>query len=457
MEIIRQRVNSSFREIISRDAPFDADLKVYLIAFEAVWNAYLIFSRFQRDYVETGKGKLDGWHLPMLDNWEDAHAFVCEVGLLRKCLKRLKGFNDGPSKFANPGFCFLWHAGESAFHAGLKIARNVESATAYAWAELNPRSDLYHFARQFGHGVVQDTHGQPFTVKNLHEVAVRWWIYTVEVIGKIPDACKSVNIGKEWGKFSAVFRSEAEKHFEGAKSLPSALSDDDLSRIAHIIERHLSRSELLASEKHATETVIPPKYLFRRKNGNMWDLQYGGEKGHFHNTVGFRRIARLLKEQDKDVAIALLCDKDPSKPAEHRTQDPVMDEEGIQKSIEEINDLELRSEKAKGHNNKDLVAKLQSEAKKIRDLIETSTGHEFSYIQNYYSRSGKCDVVIRRTLGPDSLEKTDANAVKVSLKRTYELLEQEGMPQLATHLRNSIKTDRYFGSYRPDRTMRWDL
>ena len=191
--------------------------------------------------------------------------------------------------------------------------------------------------------------------------------------------------------------------------------------------------------KSADLTAMPTpavEFRFLRK-GDFWDLAFGDESTLVKGSKGLEHIALLLESPNPQHPIAALeMDKrgPATQSADHSFQ-PVLDDHtkhDYRKRLEEI-----RGERAKAERDNDeaRIRILDKEVSQIESDSRAATGLH-----------GK-----DRELGPSSPERTAMDAVRKTINRAIAAIAKN-MPQLAIHLRDSIKPEDSAWAYRPGPT-----
>lgn len=197
-------------------------------------------------------------------------------------------------------------------------------------------------------------------------------------------------------------------------------------------------------------------YVFR-KFGQNYVVAYAKQSGIFIESLGLDYIARLLREPGRPVAIAVLSGRDLKRPIDTRTQQAVLDPTGIESCLKEIHRLSGEIQDAVRQKDQTQKQRLQDEQQKLIASLEKDTGHQYAYILEHRNKTGHCDLPRPRSLGPKSIEESERAAVQQALSRAYKLLEEHGLKELATHLRNAIKSRGNSRVYEPDRAIDWQL
>jgi hypothetical protein len=171
-----------------------------------------------------------------------------------------------------------------------------------------------------------------------------------------------------------------------------------------------------AQSTTALERVETPAFRFRLV-GELWDVQYGEEKGHFRDLEGFRHIFKLLASPDKAIESMELQGLGDSPVAnENMTPQRAVDRETASIVMNEIAKRELQIAEAKEEGNQAHASKLQKECIKLKE----------------YLGEGRL-----RRLGAPSPRERSRKAVSNAIKRAKDKLK-ESMPGFVKFLDQSV-------------------
>jgi hypothetical protein len=171
-----------------------------------------------------------------------------------------------------------------------------------------------------------------------------------------------------------------------------------------------------AQSTTALEKVETPPFRFRLV-GELWDVQYREENGHFRDLEGFRHISKLLASPDKAIESMELQGLGESPVAnENMTPQRAVDRENARIVTNEIAKLEQQIAEAKEVGNQAHASKLQKECIVLKE----------------YLGEGRL-----RRLGSPSPREKSRKAVSNAVKRAKDKLK-ESMPEFVKFLDRSV-------------------
>ena len=174
--------------------------------------------------------------------------------------------------------------------------------------------------------------------------------------------------------------------------------------------------------------------------GEYWAIEYMGETARLKDSVGIRRLARLLQRpnpQKPDSAIDLLQVDGGGSPGtptgEQLDPDRVLDEQAVREITKELAETVEKIALAEEDGDHDRVRELEASRSALDSHLASATGLNRRI----------------RALGKSPAERA-ANTVKTSLGREYERFAQQGLTGLVSHLDTTIAREGNAFAYRPD-------
>jgi hypothetical protein len=173
------------------------------------------------------------------------------------------------------------------------------------------------------------------------------------------------------------------------------------------------------SDAHSTtalEKVETPPFRFQHI-GEIWEVQYREEQGHFRDLDGFRHISKLLASPDKAIESMVLQDLGDSPVANEKMKPQLaVDMKDARIVTNAVAMLEQQIAEAKEEGNQAHASKLQKECNELKEYL------------------GKGQ---RRRLGSPSPREQSRKAVNNAIRRAKDKLK-ESMPGFLTFLDRSV-------------------
>lgn len=212
--------------------------------------------------------------------------------------------------------------------------------------------------------------------------------------------------------------------------------DDIMDEALAVADRLLG-----AAPAPAPTAQRPASGTFRR-DGDTWEIAFGGAPFRLKDAKGLGYLAHLLARPDQDVHVADLVGATgiaDDEGVRRRMGDAgeAIDPEAARAFAEKIRELEAEREEALSWSD-------GARADRLADEIERISVH----LTSAYGLSGRA----RRTADPaERMRKAVTNRIRDALTR----IGGED-PDLERYLRNTVRTGT-FCTYRPDRAVLWDL
>jgi hypothetical protein len=204
-----------------------------------------------------------------------------------------------------------------------------------------------------------------------------------------------------------------------------------------------------------------PRYSFKRV-GNMWEIWFDGEHGHFSRLAGFGIIAKLLFSPDPSIPIEAIDLLEASAaiggaPAEatpahedgecsvrhSNRHQAAMDKMGIDEIKAALADVQAKRAAARATGNISQIDKLEAEEKELSEYLRKNTGlgNRPRNIDGKAPRE-KARVLVRKNI----------NLALAKLSKA-----QPAMSKCRDHLFAAIKTKGSAYAYRPQQSITWQL
>jgi len=203
-------------------------------------------------------------------------------------------------------------------------------------------------------------------------------------------------------------------------------------------------------QRHMADQMVPaePEYQFAKRG--MWALRFAGKATYLGGDLkGAAFIHHLIRHQGQEIhVIRLMADVAGAERAQATAEaeglefaasngGDLVDEKTIRECRERYEELEAEREEARRAGDKARLARIQEEVGKIA-----------AYLSNSLGLGGRSRKAI------DDVSKVRRRIARV-INITIDKIE-ENDPDLATHLRNSIRTHINM-CYAPDRPVHWAL
>ncbi len=187
---------------------------------------------------------------------------------------------------------------------------------------------------------------------------------------------------------------------------------------------------LPAAEEHAAESA---QNAALRRNGETWEIEFGGERAVVPDLKGLRDLRRLLARPGEEIHCLDLAERDDAGYA----GTPVLDEKARQDIKARIRALQEDLGEAEDMND-------LGRAEKIRQELD-SLVHELSRALGLHGRG--------RTLG--SLAERARSTVTWRIRHAIRKIESRH-PLVGRHLSNAVRTGT-FCRYLPERPVQWEI
>ena len=261
----------------------------------------------------------------------------------------------------------------------------------------------------------------------------------------------SIELGIEFGTLVSLSDEQLEARLQTGKpecggQVLEVLRKDYPAFVAEVV-RHLPEQDAQRDESVTDDGES--EYIFRR-DGDGWFIRAFGEQGHFSQSAGFDRLARLVRAGGRPVAMTnLIAGRGVKKPTaaadaaaaeltpNNSTSAPLVDEEAIQKigkKVKELNDAIKEAE----HEGDVTLAEVYR--KELGDLV--------GYLKAATQPSGKTRK-FRTEI--DRLRP----AIHQSINRACQQLRNAGMTTTANHFEVSIRSEGDSFIYSPSPPIPW--
>lgn len=191
------------------------------------------------------------------------------------------------------------------------------------------------------------------------------------------------------------------------------------------------------------EAKPSPTFCWRRC-GDMWELRFDSERGHFSDLVGFGIIAKLLRfPNPSNVQTALDLANKASQVLESHTQQHVIDEKAKKDFEQRLKDCRDAREEAEARDDAAAIQRVDREVEVITEELRKATGLR-----------GR-----PRNLGAKSPAESARTSITKAKQRVIKLLEDATppMPELAQHLTKYISPKDNSLVYQPPSDIEWVL
>ncbi|MDM8005330.1 MAG: hypothetical protein QUV05_04150 [Phycisphaerae bacterium] len=191
---------------------------------------------------------------------------------------------------------------------------------------------------------------------------------------------------------------------------------------------------------------LPPEqqYIFRR-DGNVWEVRFGDEHGHFRDLKGLGILAVLLARPNPQEPIPAidLMGGDSRQVIVEYPRDKQMDDSAMKKSYDRLREIEEELEEANNSGNVQKAATLTAEKENIIEIVKHATGKGFKM----------------RPLGPAPATENARTAVRRALTRAYREMKKADPPMtgLVAYLHDHIQTNGTGYLYKADSPLPWLL